>query len=434
LFFKDSVHTFTYRLFGYLLAIVIQILIARFLGAAPKGELQIVMFLLALVGVVSGLGYERAIIYNIGNNKYPLKSIWSNALSFLSLSILASFAVLLPIFYLIRPVFGDISFVLIILIFIVVPFDRFFSCQLGVFNGQGHLSKGNIFAFWRSIFYVLLVTFFVVWILPKSTGIVYAYGIAFLLTNIIVSVYFFKHYALSISFAFDLKQIKESISYGVKGQIGNISNLIATRLSLLIMNYHLGKSAAGVYSVALNFSDLLVFLPFIITYVIFPHTARRKEEEGWLLTQRVTRVSFASSIVFAIIVAVLAPIFIPLLFGSDFSGAILPLFILLPGVVLLAAFRIMASGISGLGYPQYYSICTVFMVVVALVLNLLLVPKYQGMGAALASSISYCIAFLVMVMIIKFKFSLSLRDFLLLTREDYDIINNYLKKYFKHEV
>jgi len=420
-------------MFGYLLAIVIQILIARFLGAAAKGELQIVMFLLALVTVIFGMGYERAIIYNIGQKNYSLKSIWSNALTFLVSSTIFSIAILLPLIYFIRPVFGDISFSLIVLIFIAVPFDRLFSCQLGVFNGQGYLRKGNIFAFCRSLFYGFFVALFLIWLLPSSSGIIIAYGIAFILTNILVLIYFRNHYGLFISFEADKKQIRESLSYGLRGQIGNISNLIATRLSLLIMNYHLGKAAAGVYSVALNFSDLLIFLPFIITYVIFPHTARRKKEEGWFLTQRVTRVAFSASILFAIGIAVVSPLLIPLLFGSDFSGAIWPLMILLPSVVLLATFRIMASGISGLGYPQYFSYCTVIMVTAALVLNLILVPKYQGIGAASASAISYCIGFMTMLLIVKFKFSMSLKDFLLLRREDFDIINNYFKKLLKRE-
>jgi O-antigen/teichoic acid export membrane protein len=432
LFFKDSIHTLVIRVSGYLIALTVQILIARYLGAGAKGELQIIMFLMNLVTLIVGLGFERAIIYHVGNKIYDLRQVWSNAGTFLLTTSILAFLIICPILYLTRSFFGEVHFGLLILIFLIVPLERLFSFQLGVFNGQGLIRKGNLFTLAQSGFYVILVVIFIAVLMPSSQGILYAYILAYLFAVLLVLFYFRRKFDLSLSFGFKRDIMKTCLRYGTKGQLGNILNLISTRVDLIILNFYLGKSLAGVYSVAINFADLLLFFPLILSYVIFPHAARRQLEEGWRLTQRVTRISFCISILLAVSIAVLAPLVIPVLFGEGFSGAVGPLWILLPGVILLSTFRVLASGISGLGYPFIFSICTIVTVISTVTLNLILVPIHKEIGAAISSAISYSLGFTAILIIIKFKFKHRLKDFLIPTKEDFIITRDNLMKIFKH--
>jgi O-antigen/teichoic acid export membrane protein len=424
LFFRDSVHTLITRIFGYFFALGVQVIIARALGAGAKGELQIATFLFALLALFVGLGFERAIIFYLGAGKYNLRQIWYNSFSFLVIS-LVIVAVVWPLLaYLLRPVFGEIRYGLLLLLFLIVPFDRLLSLQLGMFNARGEIRKGNIVSLFRTFVFALLVGLFGFWLIPSSFGVIYAYIFSFMLASIAVFIYWRKSVGLLPGFRFDRKLIKDFFQYSVKGQIGNITSLLASRLDLLIMNYYLGKAAAGIYSVAINFSDLLMFLPFILAYVIFPHTARRNTEEGWRLTQRISRISLFVSFLVAILIAALAPIAIPILFSSDFMGALQPLWILLAGVIFLSTFRIVASGISGLGHPLIFSICTVIAVASSLVLNLILVPRYQAHGAAMASAISYFLAFVSLMIVIKFRFGYKLKAFMIIRKDDFILTKN----------
>jgi len=431
LFFKDSIHTLVIRVFGYIFALTVQILIARHLGAGAKGELQIILFLMNLVTLMVGLGFERAIIYHVGNNIHDLKKVWANACTFLLTSSILAFLIICPILYMVQSFFGEIRFELLILIFLIVPLERLFSFQLGVFNGQGLIRKGNLFALAHSGFYVVLVVVFIAFLMPSSRGILYAYILGYLFAVLLVLYYFKRTFDLSLNFGFKREIMKTCLSYGSKGQLGNITNLISTRVDLIILNFYLGKSLAGVYSVAINFADILLFFPLILSYVIFPHTARRQSEEGWRLTQRVTRISFCISILLAVSIAVLAPLVIPVLFGEEFSGAVRPLWILLPGVILLSTFRVLASGISGLGYPFIFSICTIVTVISTVTLNLILVPIHKEIGAAISSAISYALGFTAILLIIKFKFKHRLKDFLIPTKEDFIATRDNLMKIFK---
>ena len=430
MFFKDSVHTLIIRVFGYLFALAVQVLIANKLGAAAKGELQIVMFVFAIVTLFVGMGFERAIIYFLGAKKYGHKEIWANSCTFLAIACVLGFFMLLPVLKFFQPLLGEVRFELLLLIFLIVPVDRFFSFQLGILNGFGQIRRGNVYSFIRALFYALLVGLFLYWLMPSCEGIIYAHVIAYIIAIGFVIFLWRKDIGLSVSFAFNKKMILEFWKYGSKGQIGNITNRIASRIDLLMLNYYLGKASAGVYSVAINFVDILLFLPFIFAYIIFPHTSRRDKDQGWALTEQVTRVSLFGTLLVAILLAVFSPFLIKLLFDSEFWLAYRPLWILLPGVVLFSAFRIMASGISGLGYPFIFSFCTIFTAAISLGLNILWVEKYQHIGAAWASSIAYAAAFIILMLIVKFKFKRPLKDFLIITKADIVLAWNHIVQFF----
>jgi len=430
LFFKDSVHTLIIRVFGYLFALVVQVLIANRLGASAKGELQIVMFMFAIVTLIVGMGFERSIIYFLGNKKYSHREIWANACTFLAGSSLLGFIVLMPALKLFQPFLGEVRFELILLIFLIVPVDRLFSFQLGILNGFGQIRRGNVYSFFRSVAFALLVGLFLYWLMPSSEGILAAHFLAYVIAIGIVIFLWRKDIGLSVAFAFKKSLIVEFWKYGTKGQIGNITNRIASRMDLLMLNYYLGKASAGVYSVAINFADILLFLPFIFAYVIFPHTSRRSQAQGWTLTEQVTRVSLFGTLLVAIFLALFSPFLIKLLFKPDFWDAVKPLWILLPGVVLFSAFRIMASGISGLGYPFTFSFCTIITVLVSFGLNVLLVEKYKHIGAAWASSISYSLAFIILLLIVKFKYKRPLKNFLLISKTDIILAKDHIMQFF----
>lgn len=430
MFFKDSVHTLIIRVFGYLFALAVQVLIANKLGASAKGELQIVMFVFAILTLLVGMGFERSIIYFLGTKKYGHREIWANSCTFLAGASVLGFVVLMPALKLFQPFLGEIRFELLVLSFLIVPVDRFFSFQLGILNGFGQIRRGNVYSFIHSLFFALLVGLFLYWLMPSCEGIIYAHVLAYVIAIGFVIYLWRKDIGLSVAFAFNKGMIVEFFKYGSKGQIGNITNRLASRVDLLMLNYFLGKASAGVYSVAINFVDVLLFLPFIFAYIIFPHTSRREQEQGWALTEQVTRISFFGTIVVAIGLAIFSPLLIKLLFDAEFWSAYKPLWILLPGVVLFSAFRIMASGISGLGYPFVYSFCTIFTAAIALGLNILWVQKYQHIGAAWASSIAYAASFVILMLVVKFKYKRPLKAFLIITKADIVLAWNHIVQFF----
>jgi O-antigen/teichoic acid export membrane protein len=84
-----------------------------------------------------------------------------------------------------------------------------------------------------------------------------------------------------------------------------------------------------------------------------------------------------------------APWLMSFLYGGEFAGAATALRFLLPGIVILAASRVLANDIAARGRPLVNSYLGIAMLVVNLTFNLILIPRMGINGAALASTISY---------------------------------------------
>jgi len=78
-----------------------------------------------------------------------------------------------------------------------------------------------------------------------------------------------------------------------------------------------------------------------------------------------------------------------LLYSTEYLPTVKPLQVLLPGVVALAASRVLSHDIAGRGRPILNSYVSVAGLVVNVVLNLSLIPKYGVEGAAWATTASY---------------------------------------------
>lgn len=70
---------------------------------------------------------------------------------------------------------------------------------------------------------------------------------------------------------------------------------------------------------------------------------------------------------------------------------------LLPGVVFLGSAKVLTNEIAGRGYPHYNSINAGLALVLTVILDLMLIPQYGVLGAALASSIAYMVIFFVAI-------------------------------------
>ena len=93
-----------------------------------------------------------------------------------------------------------------------------------------------------------------------------------------------------------------------------------------------------------------------------------------------------------VLIAVALPL-VPLVYGPDFSDAVVLGFILLPGVLLLGIANILGTLIVALGRPGVLLRIALLVTPVTIALYVVLIPAMGAEGAALASSISYAATF-----------------------------------------
>jgi O-antigen/teichoic acid export membrane protein len=169
------------------------------------------------------------------------------------------------------------------------------------------------------------------------------------------------------------------------------------RLDIFILNFFLGPANVGIYIVSVKLAELLWYLPNAVSFVIFPKAAASSPEEMNVFTPRVFGITLALTALGALGLVLVGRPVIRFLFSSAFVGAYVPMLILLPGVVLLGGSKVLTNEIAGRGYPHYNSVNAGLSLVLTVVLDLVLIPRYSVLGAALASSIAYSAIFIAAV-------------------------------------
>ena len=169
-----------------------------------------------------------------------------------------------------------------------------------------------------------------------------------------------------------------------------VVSLISYRVELFVLERIEGLDDVGVYSISMQAAEALWLIPAAVaTAVTAPAVHETEARAGRLITRAALR-GLLFTAAAGVAVGLAAPFLIPLLFGDDFSGAVRPLALLLPGVVAYGPVTILVVYLSvRRGRPRLSLGVAVTAMLVTTAAAFALIPPYGAEGAALASTIGY---------------------------------------------
>ncbi|WP_329262518.1 polysaccharide biosynthesis C-terminal domain-containing protein [Streptomyces sp. NBC_01478] len=189
----------------------------------------------------------------------------------------------------------------------------------------------------------------------------------------------------------------EVLRYGARGQLGNVLLLVNLRLDFVIVGALSGPAVLGVYAVASKFAELMRLPAVAMHYVLYPRFAR---DGPRLAGEEVRRIMPRATALTALLVPPLvgaSVIMLPLLYGQAFTDAVVPACILLVGLSVEGAAAVSTAYLFGVGRPGVNSWGMGVGVAVTVLLDVLLIPRYGAVGAAVASSIAYLVTTVMLV-------------------------------------
>lgn len=164
-------------------------------------------------------------------------------------------------------------------------------------------------------------------------------------------------------------------------------------VDVLMVESFATSEQVGYYRSALVLVEFLWFVPLSLQSVMLQSTSDlwRREEYDRIeaLAAQVTRYNLLFTALLAIGLAALAPVVVPLYYGAEFTPAIAPLLVLLPGTVGFAVARPILAISQAKGSMRTLILATGFTAVLNFVLNLLLIPRFGMLGAAAATTVGY---------------------------------------------
>lgn len=164
-------------------------------------------------------------------------------------------------------------------------------------------------------------------------------------------------------------------------------------VDVLLVRYWTNSKTVGYYKGSFRIAEFLLLIPTAVQLALLQRVSQYWQRKEISKIQNrasiVTRYVVLLTALLALGIGALAKDFVPLYFGEEFRSSIAPLRLLLPGVVGFAAARPILAINQARRSLRPVILATAATFFVNLLLNLLLIPFFGMIGAAVATSTGY---------------------------------------------
>jgi O-antigen/teichoic acid export membrane protein len=226
---------------------------------------------------------------------------------------------------------------------------------------------------------------------------------------------------------------KSLLKYGMVYALAFLLTRLNYRVDLLILKRLSEISEVGYYSLGVNIAETIWQIPIAVGLVLMTHSAGEKDQK--LITAQVCatlRISLIISVLATTVLFLLTPFLIKLVFGVMYLPSISIVRTILPGILFFVVLKIINSQFIGNGKPEMAIYALLPSVIINVVLNILLIPSYKGIGAAMATNISYFCGSFVLLVIYSRTYSVSLVDIFKYRSSDFGFIHTLRHKLVRH--
>lgn len=409
------------------IAIGTSVVIARGLGVEGRGLYELAHLLPLVMTTVLNFGLSYAAVYYTARGDYDTPTI---AASNITIALLLSAAGLglsaLLIVFGAEALFPGVPPELLWLGLLLLPLTYLGQALLPIFQGKQDFRAYNLVQLVPGAVALALIVVFVWGLGGGVAGVLLAVA-AGSLAGLLVSLRLLRPHTGPPLRLFALRlnrsYARRAVVYGLKMQLNVLTLFFLLRVDVWLLNLvGSGAQAVGVYGIAVSLAERVWTFGGLAAVVVLPRIAAWGGAEDHTrrgqLTALTARHTFWLSVVIAVGILLVGEPFIVLLYGEAFRPAAWALLLLLPGIVFYNMAGVTVSDIAGRGRPLATTPHALIALVLNVILNLLLIPRYDFAGAAIASSISYSYFGLACMWIFCRISGARWRDLLLLNRED----------------
>jgi len=378
----DTAVTALTGLFVYGLSAITGPLLARSLGPAGRGDLAAVLVPSELLGWALLFGLHMASIYHA--DEYPHRELVVGAWAFATVvggAVVAGAWFLVPR-YLHGHSHETITWLRIMLIVAVVFVPA--TTALHLLRSTSMMAFNVFKSLQLVVESVILIGLAIAGHLTLTSALWAA-----LISQVVWYVVLFVYAKAWPGLEFRWSTLRTQLSYGTRLAVADLSGLAVARLDQFVLVDAVASSQLGEYAVAATAAMVTSAASAGIAFVMFPRIRRAATaEDGWSAMLTGVRWTLYSSCGLAILIAVAAPIGIPLLFGHAFHRAIALLWLLLPGQVAFDVGGAIAQKVMADNKPGTVSHAMGLAALVTVVGLAITVPPWGIVGAAVVTTVS----------------------------------------------
>ena len=195
-------------------------------------------------------------------------------------------------------------------------------------------------------------------------------------------------------------------------------------IDTIILRNLSSSSSVGLYSIGISLANMLWIIPDAFKDVLMNKTSK-EDSIGDIIF------SLKSNILISLIITLgfilLGKLFISVVYGSEFIDSYIATVILFFGSISMIFHKIISPLLYSKGYQK--KLCVIFLSAVFLniVMNYILIPKFDIIGAAVASVFSYFLAGISILLIFSKMYKLKIKEIIFINRKELLKIKKIIK-------
>jgi len=395
---------------SYILGFFFIMYTARYLGAAGFGILSFALAFTGIFGVFSDLGLSTLTVREVARDKFLASKYLGNIAVMKIILVVITFGLIALTINLLD--YPEQTITVVYLVALSVIFSAFSSMFYSIFKAYEKMEYQSVGHILNSILMLSGALFAI----SQGFSVVGFASIYFLVSVIVlgysfvVCVWKFVLPKIEVDFSFWKPTIKEALPFGLTGTF----IIIYLWIDSIMLSFMKGDAVVGWYGAAYRLVLVLLFIPIAFNSAIFPIMSQL-----YISSQNSLRFVYEKVFKYMLIVGfpigvgttLLADRIILLIFGAEYAPSIIALQILVWAIVLLFARNAFERLFESINRQIIVTKIFGFCAILNVILNLVLIPKYSYIGAAVTTLFSdFTVLILQFMWSIKIGYSINVKE------------------------
>jgi len=425
---KNIASNFVTQIITSVLAFIVSIIVSRVLGAEGKGEVAYFLLFFTTIGQYGHFGITYATPYFSKKTQYSSEEVFNNNFSYIIFMCIIQ-SIIVVIGRSSGLIFQGYNYGMILLGILILSFTMITEFLSTVYISNEKIIEVNKITLTSNIVKIALTI--ILWF----TGLlnIYSYLMILSLPVIFNAILLGRRYNQRFKLLINKSIMIKEFKFGITIYLATLFIFMNYKIDQFFIKFMLGTTDLGVYSIAVSLAELLFLIPGSVASAILGRLYNMKNdtsEERARLTSNTIKVTFYVTFVLMII-GILCTYIIPVLYGEQYRGAIMPTIILFVGILFASIGKISSSSFQSSGQPKVHLYITFTVFVINIVFNTVLIPIWGISGAAIASSISYFAYGIIYVIIFIKKENFTFEGLFLFSENDKNVIREMKYKVLK---
>jgi O-antigen/teichoic acid export membrane protein len=408
----DVIGTYATRLANISLSLITGIITARMLGPHKRGVFSLIYLFASTIVTFIKLGGAQASVYSIRRGRVPAERVAANALIVaLVLGSISGVIVFLFRHQLMATFLRGVPEWSVLMSLPLIPvllFESYFNAIVQALGMFGLYNRRMLIGTASLVFGIFVCLVIFNGGLPAAILVVVCNPIA-MDSWLLATVYRMLRFPLRL----DWELLGRELRFGLKSHVQILAQHLHLRADVYLVAYFLNPAEVAFYVMSVRLAEFMLDIPRTVGMVMYPRLASLDDAAMHRMAAQGCRRTLLITTTAAVLIGAAGPSLIVLWYGRAYAPAARPLPFIAAGIVMMSVLVLLTQTFTSRNKQQVNIVVGFIALSGNLGLNLVLIPMWGIVGAALASMISYTAAAALLVVLFLRESRLSVVDVLI---------------------